>query len=300
MKKLLTAVVFLLISTALFAQSNDSKVNQTGAEQKATVDQTGNLNVSTVDQYAEASSYGPGKQTATVTQVGTSNLADVDQNQTGGGGKTENTALVDQNGTNNKAYQTENAPSSNSGQHVTAIQDGIDNLSTQTINGGYTDNFLVDQKGTANTATQTGTGVTHNTAKIYQDGTDNTATQTLAGSNNGYYGGIYAGERILIDQFGERNIATQVFTGYGSSHGNSADIQQIGDDNTATQNGDGRNIYADFVQDGNDNNASSIQTGEAHKYLLIKSVIKIKLLFGKIMKVILLMSIKTVILTKHL
>lgn len=37
-----------------------------------------------------------------------------------------------------------------------------------------------------------------------------------------------------------------MFTGRCSSHENSANIQQIGNDNTGSQTGNGRNIYADF------------------------------------------------------
>ena len=118
------------------------------------------------------------------------------------------------------------------------------------------------QNGNLNTATQTGTNVTTNTAKIYQEGMSNTATQILAGTNNGYYGGVYPNERVLINQVGEGNAATQNFTGRGSSHGNSADIQQIGDRNFAVQVGNGRNIFAEFVQNGNDNRAESNQDGQ--------------------------------------
>ena len=278
MKKLVLFFAAMFVTIFVMAQNtadvtqtgNDQNtvVTQTGADQHATVTQDGNLNKTIVDQLAEASSYGPGKQTATVTQDGTSNLASIDQNQTGGGDKAENTALIDQIGTNNKAYQTENAPGSNSGQHLTAIQNGTENLSHQLINGGYTDYFWVDQKGKYNVATQTGTGITTNTARIYQDGLRNNAVQTLKGSNNGYYGGFFYNEKVKIDQTGNDNSAKQIFSGYGSNHGNSAYIGQTGNNNMATETGDGRNVYADIIQNGYRNTATTKQTGSKHQIFL--------------------------------
>ena len=92
-KKVLICVGLILLITGMVMAQNSSTVNQTGnsnvadvgqtgsntstvtqegALQKATVTQNG-TNTSDVDQYAEASSYGPGEQEATVIQDGAGN-----------------------------------------------------------------------------------------------------------------------------------------------------------------------------------------------------------------------------------
>lgn len=263
MKKviLLFAMVF---SVSMAMGQNTATTTQNGDLQESSTTQTGNLNNATVTQTQDGTpSNSPAYMNkATVVQDGTSNTATVTQDELGGGNKGGNDAIITQNGIGNVSTQTTYAPGFNAGMDVEALQVGDNNTVTQSITGGYTDDFYVEQIGNSNVATQTGTGVTTNTAKIYQDGLSNTATQTLAGSNNGYYGGIYVGERILIDQEGNNNIATQIFTGNGSSHGNSADIHQIGDDNLGMQEGDGRNLYTEFYQEGNNNDAVSLQFGE--------------------------------------
>jgi len=266
MKKQILLGAALLFAAGIGFAQNTNTTTQTGNLQVADVVQIGsNTAVVTQNQAGIGSNTPTYMNKADVWQSGTGNLATILQDELGGGNKGYNDAEIDQLGTNNISLQITYAPGSNSGLDVEAWQEGTGNDVYQYINGGYTDYFYTYQWGNNNKATQLGTGITHNTAKIYQNGRQNEAKQDLFGSNNGYYGGFYANERILIDQIGGKNMATQTFTGIGSSHGNTADIYQNGYYNTASQTGVGRDLYADFNQIGSYNTATSFQTGDLHR-----------------------------------
>lgn len=159
MKQLLTAVVFLLISTALVAQSNTATTTQSGDLQVANTTQDGTLNNATVTQTQTGTPVNSPAymNKAIVDQTGTNNNATVTQDELGGGNKGGNDAKITQNGADNVSTQSTYAPGSNNGQDVEALQDGIGNTVTQSITGGYTDYFYAEQKGNSNVATQTGT-----------------------------------------------------------------------------------------------------------------------------------------------
>lgn len=263
MKKLILLGAALLFAAGIGFAQNTSTVIQTGDLQFADVDQIGSNTAMVGQNESGTPSNSPAyMNNAVVYQDGIDNTATIWQDETGDGNKGENDATITQLGFSNTSLQITNAPNYNSGLDVAAWQEGIGNVVYQNIQGGYTDYFSTYQLGNYHNATQLGTDITTNTAYIYQYDEHNTATQNLFGSNNGYYGGVYDNERILIVQHGTWNNATQTFTGIGSSHGNTADIYQDGYDNTANQVGIGRDLYADFNQIGNYNNAYSVQNGE--------------------------------------
>jgi len=255
----------MFLASFAWSQNNIATVIQTGTQQTANVTQTGSQNLTDVNQYAESSSYGPGAQDATVIQDGNNNKAYVDMDQTGGGGKTLNTAYIEQIGDLNISNQKVNAPSSNSGQNVWGYQAGTENVLNQTINGGYTEYLHAEQYGFKNEATQTA-NATHTYGEIYQDGNENYAIQDLKGSNNGYQSA-----RILIDQYGSYNDAYQDFTGHGSSHKNNAEVYQTGDHNLSNQFGDGRDLSSVINQTGDWNQAFSTQNGEGHSNIITQT-----------------------------
>ena len=262
MKKLMLCAAALMIGAIGFAQ-NTSTVTQTGDLQVADVIQVGS-NTAVVTQNQEGIPDNDPVYTnkAYVNQLGFYNNAVVSQHDEGTHNEGYNDTRLWQNGNYNDSYQVTISPDWNGGVEVNAWQTGNSNDVVQVIYSGYTDDFYIYQYGDRHKATQLGTDITHNTARIYQYDSDNTATQNLFGSNNGFYGGVYANERILIEQYGTWNNATQTFTGIGWSHGNTADIFQNGYNNYANQYGTGRDLYADFNQIGNSNSATSYQDGE--------------------------------------
>ena len=262
---------------------NSATVTQDGDLNKATVDQNGVSNSSVVDQdntgavYSnhngprEAAVYQDGRNNlsrvtqfvdndaplqATVTQDGNDNESYVTQRETGGGDSVRSTVVMEQYGTGNYASQSETAPGYNSGQHLIGYQDGRYNDLYQTIRGGYTETGEAHQYGNSNVAYQT-MDATHSHAEVIQDGANNRSTQNIWGSNNGYMSA-----RILVDQNGNDNIATQTMTGHGYSHKNHAVILQYANGNEARQTGDGRDLSLVIEQYSNNNDAFITSTGE--------------------------------------
>lgn len=247
MKKLVIIICAVLVPFGIaFAQSNIADVNQEGGNQNANVTQTGSLNNADVNQFTD--NFGP--QTSDVIQTGAGNTVEVSQSQTGGGDNFLNSAFIQQIGDGNYGKQVQVAPGSNSGQHLIAYQTGDDNIAEQSILGGYTESFSVQQVGNENQAYQTALGGRHNHGEILQTGNENLATQTVDGSNNGYMAA-----EVLIQQAGNNNTATQDFYGYGWSHMNNGQIYQTGDENIATQLASGRSLDLQITQEGNLNEA---------------------------------------------
>lgn len=270
MKQLLTAVVFMLISTALVAQSNsavttqtgntnDSKVTQAGGNQDATVTQTGNLNNSKVNQFTD----NLGTQTAEVIQGGNSNGAKVEMDQTGGGTPSSNSAYINQAGNLNNSFQKVNAPGYNGDQHVVGNQTGNNNNLDQRILHGYTDQFEATQVGNRNTTTQRMPSATHNKGVVNQEGNDNSARQDLSGGNNGY------GAPIKIKQIGNWNVADQDFVSTQTfSHKNDGLVSQVGNGNYAKQDVLGKNAEVASEVIGNNNDTRQFITGASDKSTL--------------------------------
>ena len=254
MKKILLAVVFLLISTALVAQSNTATTTQTGDDNSAKTEQIGTTNNATINQIGNENLVGKLAEPSAkgVLQVGTSNILTIDQ--TGDRNKVSQfrpdhppadptIASVEQNGLNNQMYIT---------------QSGND----QVIGEGSFPYDGIDQLGNNNFATLDQFGGNENKIGIfYQENDGNTADIDQVGNNNyiksasqkkqdnisplnnnlnilqqGDYNIIHnAGERgdnIIGDilQDGDRNQATMQLT-HSFANG---DIDQIGDDNKAT------------------------------------------------------------------
>lgn len=252
MKKLISIFAVLAFSASVvFAQSNEATVDQTGGNQTSSVTQSGSLNTADVDQFTN--NFGP--QNSTVLQTGTGNDAVVTQSQTGGGNTGTNYAYIEQVGATNVAFQSETAPNSSSGQNVWGKQIGTSNDLTQIIGGGYTESLKAIQDGIENIAAQYANG-SHTHGEIYQKGDFNEAIQYLTGSNNGYMS-----SKILIDQLGDDNLASQTFNGSGSSHMNNGEIYQTGNENDAAQIGNGRSLNLQTAQTGNFNEASQNATG---------------------------------------
>ena len=256
MKKLTLFVAFALTTGFAMSQNNTSIIDQDGGNQKATVTQTGSVNVTSVKQFTDNT----GPQISEVIQNGIGNAATVTQNQTGGGGHSvPNKAYIEQIGTSNMAIQSENAPGYNSGQHVWGKQIGTSNVLFQEVTSGHTISLKAIQDGTGNIAAQTANGA-HNTGEVYQEGDRNYANQTMGGSNNGYGSAV-----VLIDQLGNDNTALQMFNGIGSSHKNNGEIYQIGEFNESNQIIVGRDNDITAFINGSDNTTNQVQNGDGNK-----------------------------------
>jgi hypothetical protein len=254
-------------SSAVVTQSTDDNYAQ-----KATINQNGAANIANVNQVETG--VGTNRSTyasdSKVTQAGDGNSADIDVFETGGGDKGNLKTTLTQTGNGNTGTQYVNAPGSNSGHTVIAVQNGDNNISTQTTNGGYTLSYSTDQNGTSNIATQTGHGDVYTDARIKQEGMRNKGTQDIYGSNNGYQGAV-----VMIDQLGEDNTAKQTFTGSGSSHQNNGLITQVGDWNTATQTANGRSLDLQIIQTGDLNEATQTVSGNNYGLVPARGLIKI-------------------------
>lgn len=290
MKKLTLLMAALFLAGFTFAQNtatttvtgnnNNSDIDQTGDTQVATVTQDGNYNDSDVDQYAESSSYGPGEQTATVYQEGDRNEAQIDMDQTGGGGKTPNTAYIEQLGNWNDSYQKVYTPGSNSGAHEWGKQEGNHNDLIQIVDEGYTKSLKSTQTGDFNIADQRSIGGAYHTFVIETDGDRNEAYQksistkaNLKIDQDGNYNyakqdfqgsfGFVPGNSGLITQDGSYNDAYQYMT--SGKQGNDMDLLQDGDGNYSYQRLAGNDNKTDFEIWGNYNDTYGYQTGDDHE-----------------------------------
>ncbi|MBL1215046.1 MAG: hypothetical protein HND52_16910 [Ignavibacteriae bacterium] len=263
MKKLLTAVVFLLISTALIAQSNTATTTQTGDDNNSTVGQTG-ANTSEVLQDGNTN-------TANVGQVGT-NTAIVDQLNS-----TFNTVTVDQDGTGNEAYVTQGMVENYYGQTSTDM-DANSNLATvdQDGAGNIIGEFIQVGDNNIGNFTQNGNG---NKGYIYQGWAygfwgETPITSALASYNS----------TVDISQVNDNNDA-RVWQ-YGGDN-NTTNINQTGLSNTASisqgfiyEDGAYNYTYPVFnTQDnfvaidqlGDDNVAKTMQLGDGNQFTLTQN-----------------------------
>ncbi|MFW5872824.1 MAG: hypothetical protein ACOCVN_02445, partial [bacterium] len=234
MKKLSIIVAGLMASAMLFAQSNESKVEQNsidGAVQnKAVVNQTGQENKSDVLQEIEEGNASGLNQT-NVKQEGKMNTADVDQTMEIWGGSPANKVDVNQKGQGNAANVKSQAYW---GHDVDVIQDGKSNVATVDVerNGNKT---LVKQVG-GNVGGRADQIVTAKGAVVTIEqisGKSNQAKQTVGTPD-------FIGSNVLyIKQFeGNSNMAEQTVNGTeaGAASGNRGDIYQSqGMGNSATQ-----------------------------------------------------------------
>ena len=96
---------------------NEAETDQTGDNQTTTINQDGNKNKADVEQITDNG----GEQTADVDQYGgNKNTVFIKQEQIGGGDTSLNSAVAEQNGSRNLIDQSIYAPGYNSGQHVSA------------------------------------------------------------------------------------------------------------------------------------------------------------------------------------
>ena len=278
MKKLLTAVVFLLISTALIAQ-NTATTTQTGDDNNSTVGQTGS-NYSQVLQDGNTN-------TANVGQEGT-NTAVVDQLNS-----TLNTANVDQDGSGNEAYLTQGMVENYYAAPYNISTDMSANENTGSIDqlgDGNVVEFIQVGDNNEGSAEQTGDG---NTSYIYQGWAfgfwgETPITSALASysstvgitqiEDDNYaavwqYGGTNNDVSIHQDGVGNLSQITQGFiyedAPYNFTHpvyntqDNFASVEQYGNDNIgkAMQLGDGNSFTLTQNGDGNSLGFGIDQTG---------------------------------------
>ncbi len=287
MKKLLTAVVFILISTALVAQNNTATVNQNGNDNEGNVAQTGNLN------YAEVSQFD-----------GDENISDVNQNGS------SNEAYIAQGMTTNyfgSPVYSPTTPMSGSRNKADVDQNGSGNFVSNIVQVGDDNDATVDQNGEGNnvyvyqgwafgfwgeTPITSALSSYNSTVSITQLNDDNySAVWQYGGVNN----------EVIIDQEGYSN-KTQIAQGfiyedgaydftfpvyntennYASvtqmGNGNVGKLFQLGNDNqfTLTQNGNGNTVGYDagvsglvpvrnayFTQDGDFNTFTGEQNDGA-------------------------------------
>jgi len=258
MKKLSFILVGLLISIGVtLAQTQISKVIESGINQKAVITQTGqgdmisNVTQSNANNLATVTQINPGLVLendilSDVVQSGANNEATVTQNHS----ETEGSlvllkALLNQSGNDNKAMQKQGPHSQMGTVYAEIMQGGNWNVASQTQ---YKSNnyAAIDQQGNGNTATQAQDVETidefegtSNTASIVQAGDIGYALQDQHG---------WANEVSATQSGGSGNKSTQLQKDY--SWKNIASVSQTGSDNEAVQE-----------QIGNLNKAKIDQTG---------------------------------------
>jgi hypothetical protein len=225
MKQLLTAVVFLLISTALVAQSNTATTTQAGDDNGSWQTQTGASN------------------TAATTQSGNENAGQIDQNGNTNGATIEqinnnNVALAAQyDGDNNVASIKQNGPSNSAYLAQGMVEDFYGpGTSSMYAASGSENQSSIEQLGA------------DNHVQAYQAGDNNMGNVKQTGNDNiaySYQGWTYNG-------WGEANAFI--------TDNSTVNINQINDDNYSAvwqYGGDGNQAY--ITQDGPQNVASVAQ-----------------------------------------
>ncbi len=283
MKNLLTAVVFMLISTGLIAQSNTANVFQNGDDNEGNVTQSGSSNFADVNQFDgdenlvnvdqngssnavylaqgmtenywgyTTSAMSGNRNQADIDQVGTGNLVG-DFVQVGD----DNIASVDQAGVNNEAYVYQGwaygfwgetaitSALSSYNSTVSIKQVNADNFGAVWQYGGSDNHANIDQDGVFNVASIA-------QGFIYEDGAYD-FTYPVYNTENNY---------ASVTQLGNDNVAK---------------LFQLGDDNSFTlnQNGAGNRVGYDagvsgqvpkrnayFAQDGDFNTFTGVQNDGA-------------------------------------
>lgn len=224
-----------------YGDDNDGLVNQAGQKNTATINQ-GTPTENAFNNYAQQKQYGGSYNEALIDQLGTWN--DARQEQKG----THNHAKIEQTGTGtseleiNIAHQRQalHNPGSD-GNKATIKQVGLGNTADQTQDGWNNSleslvpaRYGIEQRGDLNEATQIQVG-SHQTGTIFQDGNSNHALQNQSCCYN----------TATIDQIFDDNTASQLQIGGVK---NKAEIRQVGWDNEAYQ-----------TQSGNWNTAKAFQ-----------------------------------------
>lgn len=293
MKQLFSAVLFLLITTALIAQ-NEANVSQLGNTNDATVTQTG-TNYGEVDQQGD-------ENDGTITQNGTNTWANVWQyGNTNTGTVTQtgsNSGWVDQvNGNGNTGTVTQNGSGNSGGITQGMIEDYYDAYYGIPQYGITFTNPMISNNNTGSIS-QIGD---NNSDNLLQVGDNNNGIISTSGDNNKVYayqgwagdwwgfGGVLAelysnNSTVTIDQIGNGNYGG--VWQYGEDN-NSASISQDGDLNiSAISQGfiyDDANydftypVYntkdniASVSQTGNDNIGKVFQLGDGNSFSLTQS-----------------------------
>ena len=303
MKKLFlsASAIALLAAAPALAQSNDSKVTQTGSGAIATVTQSGANSDSTVSQTGggtvtvnQSGSVGststvttsaddrPPESTVSVKQTddgstgtatGQANIANVVQDNVNGFGETGtgSTVKVDQNknaeGASNFAsvQQGRNAVS---GQ-VEVTQEGADNSAIYSAFTSTDNDAFIDQVGVNNSAIvsqnfQNGSAI----ADVNQTNTSGMAENkvTIEQASAGFSTNpaqFARGAEAYAVQDGSGNTSTIRQTGYSATNAtaNYASSTQIGDGNTSKIEQTGTDGTANVLQNGDGNTSTVLQGG---------------------------------------
>ncbi len=284
MKMLIFGLVFaLLLIPGMAFSGNVANVTQVGDLNVATVDQLGADNTANVSQY--------GRNWADVDQTGDRNTATVNQGSPGnpvnnyyrgGVGDWQHGAVIDQDGNDNtasiimrseptgaKILQRGNRNSGS--QDLAASQSkrvnpyyaiyieqmGDDNRAVQTTVPSYgcygIQNMLIQQHGNLNLGVQASIGGMASVMDIIQTGNSNDSFQHSDGRFS----------RTHASMVGNANITRQrqVSTVWATSGANLADIDIVGNANTATQNQLGETNQATInISGGGSNLATQTQT----------------------------------------
>lgn len=315
MKNVLTLLIAILFTAGVtFAQSNESTVKQVGDENYATVTQSGDSNEGDVTQY--------GTNTSLINQSGVENKATVDMGEDGSPVTNKDTdswrygAFVDQIGEENvaeiKIHSGDGTYQSGGNSNGARIeQNGILNQAFQDISNSQvkTTNWdrmgaHIKQLGDANFAQQEvfRSFGTHGSGGILIDqiGSDNQARQYVIGGRNNVteifqdgYGNVYTGfqsqiaeildlpwvlkpaedfaqyqrgesSTVKIDIIGNDNITAQYQEGIWGRSYNVAEIYITGDENQAAQAQLGTNNEAEITIVGSFNKAGIQQYGDFH------------------------------------
>jgi hypothetical protein len=255
MKQFLSLALALVLTTGLaFAQGSTATVTQTGDNAEATITQTGAGHTARIEQDATASAADP-SQVGTITQ-------------TGGSG---NDAVLEQAGKGQRAYITQTGSDNNASLKQ-------QNPGTNDPNTSWS--YIV-QTGDRNTAE----------AELYRH--NGYVRQTQAGDDNQAYvkqdvpsGGVQGYRSADQVQTGDRNYAMADMTGESLTntlnqyqagddnrtevlhfgYGATADIDQVGDRNTALFEGSDASDVDLFQEQVGDDNASYIRAFSSHNY----------------------------------
>ncbi len=283
MKKLTLTVASLLAGSTLFAQSNESKIVETGDYNQAVVTQAGthtssvfqassaqNLadkNLTTVTQN-NINAYSISESESVVEQYGKSHISTVLQT-----GKNYIEVFIGSDGT---------SPSENVDNETNARQYGFLNSGLQVIRGATANQSLLslDQGGTNNNSVQTASWAVSSKGIVVQNGNENDVWQQIDGTRDEAYT-TQLGDQNYSYQWIENgssqdNINTVIQTGNGNisrvitkGDDNRFSLLQIGNNNKLVGLAGG--IYSNAEQTGDDNVATITQSGDDNEVLLQQS-----------------------------
>lgn len=229
--------------------SNSASVNITGDYNVTGVGQIGNSDVSTVIQIAPI--FG-GQNWVAVDQL-SGNLNVAYQKQVG----TDLQGYLLQNGTSNNAHVEQYQFNANS----EVIQDGNNNFVTQNITGS-----AVPWDGSGSSASAYEIGNANYAVQLQSGGVNNTSLITTIGNNNGVLG-----HEVKTEQTGNDNSATIEMGLLGAVNSNWAVITQTGDLNTASISVEHGDFNTAIVQQLSSGNTATIhQNGVSNQINLVQ------------------------------